>query len=52
MKIPEGPESGHEAIAGFLFPAGEGAPGTSFGREAKCEVGCKMQDDMLYIFHL
>lgn len=52
MKIPEGPESGHEAIAGFLIPAGEGAPGTSFDREAKSEVGCKMQDDMLYIFHL
>jgi hypothetical protein len=42
MKIPEGPESGHEAIAGFLIPAGEGASGTSFDREAKSEVGCKM----------
>jgi len=52
MKIAEGPESGHEAIAGFFIPVGEGAHGTSLGRGAKCEVGCKMQDDMLYIFHL
>jgi hypothetical protein len=52
MKVPEGPESGHEAIAGFLIPAEEGAPHTSFEREAKCDVGCKMRDDMLYIFHL
>jgi hypothetical protein len=52
MKVPEGPESGHEAIAGFLIPTEEGALHTSSERKAKCDVGCKMRDDMLYIFHL
>ena len=51
MKIPERPEGDHKAVAVFLVPTGEGAHVPSFDREAKCEVGCKMQGDVLYIFH-
>jgi hypothetical protein len=38
MKIPERPESGHEAMAGFLTPGGEGAWNVSFKGEASGEL--------------
>jgi hypothetical protein len=43
MKIPEGPKSGHEAIAGFFNTAEEGARGISFRREVKRGAGYKIR---------